>query len=66
MLKISKDGEVFINGQTINEFVNSNSTSVKRTVIINNGKVVKDDFQNIEGFENFQNKKEKECLNEIG
>lgn len=54
MIKINDDGEIFINGQTISELTKSGSSSVKRTVVIKNGKVVQNDFENTENIENIE------------
>lgn len=43
MIRISKDGKIIINGQEIDNSPNSKIT-VKKTVVIRNGKVVKNDF----------------------
>ena len=54
MIKINDNGEIFINGQSISKLANSNSSSVKRTVVIKNGKVVQNDFEDITDIENME------------
>ncbi len=45
MISINDDGEVIINGKKINPSTShSSSSTVRKTVVINNGKVVQNDF----------------------
>ena len=59
MIRIDENGEVLINGQNINKLTNqTNSKTIKKTIVIKNGKVVQNDFaDNEEDFdmENFHN-----------
>lgn len=51
MITINKDGEVLINGQKISEFAKQQTGSSivnKRTIVIENGKVIQNDFSSNE------------------
>ena len=49
MIRIDENGEVIINGQKVSEMqTQNNSTSIKRTIVIKNGKVIQNDVENIE------------------
>ena len=46
MIKIDEDGEIIINGEKISELnQQSKSTTIKKTVVIKNGKVIQNDFE---------------------
>lgn len=59
MIQINENGEVIINGQKITASNSKTSTkTINRTIVVKNGEVVQNDFENIEdGFdmEDFNN-----------
>ena len=52
MFNINEDEEILINGQTINELTKNGSSTVKKNVVINNDKVIQNDFENMEDIHN--------------
>ena len=52
MFKIDKDGEIFINGQKLNDIDKQTTTKItKKSIVIKNGKVIHNDYS--EGNEDF-------------